>query len=148
LAHKSEDEKIEYRREWKRVYDSRSEVIAKRNSPAAKAKRKEYDARPTSIEAHRVFDALASSKAKKYERVYGVRFIDALPWFEIPVENRTCWLCGEKISGHMHLDHDHSALTVRGWTHPTCNQMEGMANKCPNPYRLLKTLLDLTAQGD
>jgi len=50
---------------WQLVYSRKPEVVAKRNTPEAKAKKKAYDATPESKARHKAYNSTPEAKAKK-----------------------------------------------------------------------------------
>ena len=81
-----------------------------------------------------------SGKASVYSSQNRIPAGDVQPWFEEPLVNSPCWMCGGQREGRMALDHDHKNKTIRGWAHYGCNVSEGLILNSPNPKALLKSL--------
>ena len=143
---------------WQREYKRRPEVKAKRReylnrpevrervnalarAPARRAQRREYI--NLNREQHNLHSKLLrrqpKHRAKSFATQHGIDIETVLPWYEIPLEHRTCWLCGDP-GVQLSLDHNHETKNIRGWTHYICNTVEGMVMACSNPQALLRSL--------
>lgn len=87
------------------------------------------------------YRTLPENKAKQYVYTTGCDYNDVLPWFLIPAGDRRCRFCDE-YGVDLVLDHNHSTMAVRGWTHRDHNTAEGLILKSPNPLVFLDRMRD------
>ena len=67
-------------------------------------------------------ESLAKVRNTRAQKVYGLRDGDyQLLWNSSPHGPGTCWICGGKGSGKLHVEHNHKTGAVRGLCCYTCN---------------------------
>mgnify|MGYP001558442209 FL=1 len=123
-----------YNKEYRSIPENLAKERARKQTPESRAGRKIYRNTPW-------------GRAVTYSLRTGISRENSLPWFEIPEQDRHCWLCGGVSIGNMELDHDHETLIVRGWSHEQCNMAEGHVKYSFNPQQLLVTLLSMYRVG-
>jgi len=130
------------KRSWYMVPENNARMKALHKSPEYRAKQRAHYNMPKVQARVKAYRQTPERRAATYYNHTGISIELILPWFEIPEQDRRCWICKENGLG-MDLDHNHKTLDIRGWAHRPCNLIEGKVLNAPNPKQLLLTLLSM-----